>query len=228
MIQALLGFTVVSIIVVVTPGPDTMIVLRFGVGGGRRAGVWAAVGAAAGSLAWGVLAGLGLAAVLQRWDLAYTIIRLAGATYLIYLGFQALLQRSHSPGAANDPDDTHSNTTESRPASLPVQRPAPDARFTTAQAARTGLLSDLLNPKQGLFFVAVAPQFIPPGYPPLEMTMSFAAIDATIAVLWLTLLGGLAAHSARWLGNQRTIRRIERGTGAVLIGLGITAAVETR
>lgn len=213
MVQALLGFTVVSIIVVLTPGPDTMIVLRFGVGGGRRAGVWSAIGAATGSLAWGVLAGLGLAAALQRWDLAYTIIRLAGAAYLIYLGLQALLQRRHSTGGTNH--DTYHDAKGS------------GARFTTAQAVRTGLMSDLLNPKQGLFFVAVAPQFIPPGYPPMEMTMSFAAIDATVAVLWLTLLGGLAAHGARWLRNQRTIRRIERGTGVVLIGLGITASAET-
>lgn len=90
MTAALLGFALFALLVTIAPGPDTLLVLRNCLRGGRRAGAASAVGSAVGSMAWAVAAAAGLAAALQRWDAAFMTVRLVGAAYLVVLGAQAL------------------------------------------------------------------------------------------------------------------------------------------
>ncbi|AZQ74069.1 LysE family translocator [Streptomyces luteoverticillatus] len=210
MTTAILGFALFSLLVAMAPGPDTLLVLRNCLRGGRRTGSATALGAAAGSLAWGVAAALGLAAALQRWDAAFTVVRLAGAVYLVFLGAQVLWaqRRSAAAAAVEVPDEGGQ---------------APGA----GEAFRQGLLSCLLNPKVGVFFVAVVPQFLPEGGgSALGTTLLFGAVDAAVAGVWLLLVAAGATHLLGWLRRPRVHRNLERTTGGVLVALGVGTAVE--
>ncbi|WP_329081094.1 MULTISPECIES: LysE family translocator [unclassified Streptosporangium] len=207
---AVVGFSLFALLVTMAPGPDTVLVLRNCVRGGRFTGIATALGAGAGSLAWALGAAVGLAAVLQQWDAAFAAIRLAGAAYLIFLGVQSLW--AHRRGAGSRPE-----------VSGGLAGPIP----TTGQAFRQGLLSCLLNPKVGIFFVAVVPQFLPDGYSVLSATLVLGVIDAVIAALWLTLVAAFAARMLTWLRRPRVNTALERTAAGVLVALGVGTAAET-
>ncbi|MEV7783417.1 LysE family translocator [Kitasatospora sp. NPDC088351] len=211
---ALAGFALFALLITIAPGPDTLLVLRNCMRGGRASGAATALGSAAGSLVWAVFAALGLAAVLQRWDTAFTVVRLAGAAYLVFLGAQALWR--YRPGKSTD-----GTPADAAPTSAPT--PAP----TAARAFRQGLLSCLLNPKVGVFFVAVVPQFLPDGKAGFATTMLFGVVDAVIAGAWLLTVAVVATRALTWLRRPRVHRALERTTGGVLLALGIGTAVES-
>ncbi|WP_030675541.1 LysE family translocator [Streptomyces rimosus] len=213
MTAALLGFALFALLVSMAPGPDTLLVLRNCLRGGRRAGAASAFGSAAGSLVWAVAAAAGLAAALQRWDAAFMTVRLVGAAYLVFLGAQALwTYRKAATGA-----------TEA------MREPADEdaAAVRPSRAFRQGLYSCLLNPKVGIFFVAVVPQFLPEGHSVLGVTLLFGVIDAVIAAGWLLLVAVCAGQLLQWLRRPKVHRNLERGTGGVLLALGIGTAAET-
>ncbi|MFD9903402.1 LysE family translocator [Streptomyces sp. NPDC059063] len=207
MTGSLLAFALFALVVTVVPGPDMLLVLRNCLRGGRRAGAASAVGAALGSLVWAVAAAVGLAAALQRWDAAFMAVRLAGAAYLMLLGVQAL--RALRSGTGPD-------------ASSAVGQGAVSA----AQALRQGVLSCLLNPKVGIFFVAVVPQFLPEGHSPLAATLLFGAVDAVIAASWLLLVTLGTDRLLVWLRRPRVARALEGTAGGALLTLGAATAVE--
>ncbi|MFF3545260.1 LysE family translocator [Streptomyces platensis] len=229
MTAAVVGFALFALLVTMAPGPDTLLVLRNCVRGGRRTGAATAVGAAAGSLAWAVAAAVGLAAALQRWDAAFTVVRLAGAAYLVLLGGQALW--AHRRSAAAMPKAEPTATPAPAPAPDPFDAPEPDARplvpLAPPRAFRQGLLSCLLNPKVGIFFVAVVPQFLPEGHSVLGTTLLLGVVDAMIAAGWLLLVVVCAGRLLRRLRRPRVHRNLERTTGGVLIALGMGTAAET-
>jgi threonine/homoserine/homoserine lactone efflux protein len=203
-------FVLVSVALTLVPGPDMMFVVRSGLQG-RRAAVAAALGAAAAALAWGAAAAFGVAALLQHSARAFEAVRLAGAAYLIALGLWTLwISRSrtaaHPPAAAE-------------PVSLPGGRPA-------WRAFAQGAGIDLLNPKTGLFYVAVLPQVIPPGMPVLRSTLLFAGIDAAVAGALMVGVACLAAALLGWLRRPAVNRWLERITGACMVGLGVRTALE--
>ncbi|WP_432093057.1 LysE family translocator [Streptomyces sp. bgisy100] len=210
MATAFASFALFALLVTMVPGPDTLLVLRNCVRGGRLPGVATAFGAAAGSLAWAVAAAVGLAAALQRWDSAFAVVRLVGAAYLVFLGAQALWAHRRGTAAAEA-------------AEAPSMTPAP----TVFLGFRQGLLSCLLNPKVGIFFVAVAPQFLPDSHSALSMTLVFGVIDAVIAAGWLILVAVFAARLLTWLRRPRVNTALERTTGGILVALGIVTAAET-
>ncbi|MFI1971436.1 lysine transporter LysE [Streptomyces cinnamoneus] len=215
MTTAMLGFALFSLLVTMAPGPDTLLVLRNCLRGGRRTGSATALGAAVGSLAWGVAAAFGLAAALQRWDAAFTVVRLAGAAYLVFLGAQALWAQRRAARAAAGPQEAYG-----------AQEPAGRAPGL-GEAFRQGLLSCLLNPKVGVFFVAVVPQFLPEGGSPLGATLLFGVVDAVIAAAWMLLVAVCAARMLTWLRRPRVHRNLERATGGVLVALGVGTAAES-
>ncbi|MFD0382340.1 LysE family translocator [Streptomyces stramineus] len=161
-------------------------------------------------------AAFGLAAALQRWDAAFTVVRLAGAAYLVFLGGQALWAQRPRRGAAGAP------AREDR-----AQEPLPGGGLRTGEAFRQGLLSCLLNPKVGVFFVAVVPQFLPEGSSPFGTTLLFGVVDAVVAALWMLLVAVCAARMTTWLRRPRVHRNLERATGGVLLALGVGTAVES-
>jgi threonine/homoserine/homoserine lactone efflux protein len=207
---SLVSFSLFALLVTMAPGPDTLLVLRNCVRGGRFPGIATALGAAAGSLAWAVTAAVGLAEALQRWDMAFTVVRLAGAAYLIVLGVQSLW--AYRRGASVRPE-------------VPGGPAGPAA--TTGRAFCQGLSSCLLNPKVGIFFVAVVPQFLPSGHSALSATLAFGVIDAAIAAVWLTLVTVFAAQVLTWLRRPRVNTALERTAAGVLVVLGVGTAAES-
>jgi threonine/homoserine/homoserine lactone efflux protein len=138
MLSSLAAFAAVSAVIAVTPGPDSLLVLRNTLRGGRRAGIHTAIGAAAGSLAWGLSSAAGLTAIIAASAQAFRAVELAGAGYLLYLALRGL--------HAHDQSASHHNNEGGQP---------------RIGGLRAGLISNILNPKMGLFFLAVMPQFIP-------------------------------------------------------------------
>jgi threonine/homoserine/homoserine lactone efflux protein len=213
MIAALPAFALASTLLILAPGPDSLLVLRNTLRHGRRGGWITATGTMSGLLAWAVAAAFGLSALLQVSHLGYDAVRLAGACYLLWLGTSSLWasRRPHA-GPADAP---------AGPAG-PAPEPAGWRRVYL-----NGLLSNLLNPKIGVFFIAFMPGFIPAGAPalfPLALGLWFIAETGA----WLATLAWMAARGAGWLRRSAVQRWLERVTGVALIGFGLRLAAQAR
>ena len=203
----LLAFIGVAIIITITPGPDFALVTRVGLGRGRVAAWFTSAGVVTGHITWGVAAGAGIASLLHASATLYTVLRLAGGAYLIWLGVQALLARHAGPMALDG----------SRAEAQPRGR---------LRAYRQGLLNNLLNPKIGVFYTTLLPQFIAPDQPVFLASVLLATLFALIVALWL---GGYVflLDRAAVVFRRRGVRlALERFTGLVLIGLGLRVAFE--
>lgn len=183
----------------VTPGVDTAIVLRTAASEGPRSAVFCAVGIALGCLVWGAAVALGLGALLQVSELAYTIVKWAGAAYLIWLGVQLLLK----PRKAVD---------FAQPTS------------SGSRALRKGFLTNLLNPKIGVFYVTFLPQFVPHGGPVAVYTFFLAVVHVVVTLVWFAMVIGLTTPLGRLLKNPKVVAAMDRVTGLVFIGFGLKLA----
>jgi threonine/homoserine/homoserine lactone efflux protein len=200
----LLPFIGVAIAVVVVPGPDMALVARNVFRYGRAAGYATSIGICTGILGWAVAAALGVATILATSSIAFTVLKLAGAAYLIYLGITTL--RSHDAFAPADDEGRRS---------LPAR-----------QAYAQGLVSAMLNPKLGVFFLTLLPQFIGPGEPPAARALQLAIVFDAIGLAWLLTYSAMLAavgNAFRRGTPQRVIRWI---SGTVLVALGLRVALE--
>jgi threonine/homoserine/homoserine lactone efflux protein len=200
----LLAFLGVSLAVVVIPGPDMALIARNVLRHGRAAGFATSAGTCTGILGWAIAAALGVSTILATSAIAFGALKLAGAAYLIYLGIATLLTRDASVQAGAD------------------ERSA----LQWHRAWLQGLLSAMLNPKLGVFFLTLLPQFIAPGDPPVERALQLAVLFDFIGLIWLmtysAMLGAVGAAVSR-PGPRRLMRWL---TGTVLVGLGARVAVE--
>ena len=169
-----------------------------------------------GLLAWAVAAAFGLSALLQVSDVGYNTVRLAGVCYLLWLGVSSLWRfrgRPATPATAAEPAG--------------AAGPAP-GKAGWRRAYLNGLLSNLLNPKIGVFFIAFLPGFIPAGAPaplfPLALGLWFIAETG----VWLATLAWMAARGTGWLRRSTAQRWLERITGVALIGFGLRLATQAR
>jgi threonine/homoserine/homoserine lactone efflux protein len=196
----IIGFAGLSLLLAMTPGPDTFLVLRFSLQGSRR-GVAAVAGVAAGSLLWALAVAAGLASLLEHSAAAYRIVKIGGGLYLIYLGLRVLLRRRHAV----------------------VPEPAEHAARTQSPAAAlgSGLFSCALNPKVGLFFLAIVPQFVPPHSSLFTTVLTLGAIDAVIGFAWLVVLAFIAARAVVWLRRPRVTAVLNRVNAGVLTAFGV-------
>jgi threonine/homoserine/homoserine lactone efflux protein len=202
----LMTFVLVSAALTLIPGPDLMFVVRTGAHG-RRPAVAAAFGAAASALVWGTAAAFGVAALLQRSAQAFEVVKLVGAAYLIFLGLRTLWHSRKAGGISPPAGDG----------------PPP---VSARKAFGLGAGIDLLNPKTGLFYVAVLPQVIPHGMPVLRSTLLFAGVDSLVAAALFTAVACAAAAFLTWLRKPGVVRGLERTTGVCMVGLGIRTALE--
>lgn len=208
MLQLMATFAAVSALLTLTPGPDNLLVLRNGLHG-RKPAMATGVGVAIASIAWGIAAAFGLAALLQRSQPLFEAVRIAGALYLCYLGVRSLIA-----AARRTPKQEAAATSAGPPARGPWE------------ALRTGLVTDLMNPKTGLLYVAIVPQLIPHTVTVLQGTLLFSWVDAVVAGGFLVIIGWFAASAVRWLRRPRVRRLTEGATGISLIGVGVHTAVE--
>lgn len=204
----LLAFIGIATIITITPGADMALVTRVALAQGKSAAWLTSLGVVTGLLVWGVASAAGIAALLNASATLYTILRLAGAAYLIFLGLQALFSRSSS----------HS------PSSTEIAPPPPNR----AGAYARGLLNNLLNPKIGVFYTAFLPQFIAPGQPVFLMSVTLAAVHAALGILWLFFYASLITRAGDLFRRPRIRRAMECVTGIVLVGLGLRLATEQR
>ena len=210
MFAQLAPFLAVSILVIISPGPDTAVVVRNSVWGGRKSGAAAAIGVVAGLATWTVAASLGVAALIQASEPAFVALKLMGAAYLVYLGAQALRaafrsRRDRPSGAAPGP-----------------------RRIATVASARQGLMSNLANPKIAVFFTTFLPQFAPGRHPSFGVLLLLGMVFCGITLVWFLGYAAVAAAAAERLNRPRVRAVLEGITGVVLIGFGLRLATERR
>ena len=226
MTTALLGFALASTLVILAPGPDSMLVMRNTMRGGRRTGWVTACGTLSGLTIWALAAALGLSALLRVSHVAYDVLRFCGAAYLIWLGVTSLGNfRRRRAGPARPPQAASEASRRPRPAGVAAPGGAP-AR--PARAYLNGVLSNLLNPKISVFFMAFLPAFVPAGASASRFSLVLGAWFVMETGLWLALVAWLADRGMRWLRRPAVQRWLERFTGIVLIGFGLRLATESR
>ena len=201
--DALLLFVFAGLALNLTPGPDLLYIVARSLGQGWRAGMVSSLGIAAGCLVHTAAAALGISLLLRASPVAYDALRLAGAAYLIYLGVQAL--RQQNPGVG---------ITTLRSTPLP-------------KIFWQGFVTNVLNPKVALFFLAFLPQFADPAHGSFELQILLLGLIFIANGAWVCLLvAWSAARAAQWLqGRAKTVNWIQRGSGALLLGLGLHLAL---
>lgn len=196
---AFIAFTAAAAILTVTPGLDTALVLRTATSEGSRRALSASLGICAGCLLWGLLVALGLGALLAASELAYTALRWTGAAYLLYLGLKLICA------------------------------PRTDLNFDGLLGRGStwfwrGLLTNILNPKIGIFYLSFLPQFIPPGVDVSAMTVALAGIHASLGLIWFFVLIVATRPIVKALQQPTVLQTLDRITGSIFILFGLRIA----
>lgn len=215
MTAALLAFAIAATLLIIAPGPDTMLVMRNTLRAGRRAGWVTATGTMSGLLIWAVSAALGLTELLRVSRVGFDVVRIAGACYLIWLGVTSLGRARRRHAGRAEADGERAVTAET-------------ARPGWGRVYLNGVLSNLLNPKIGVFFVAFLPGFTPARVPVTLFTLGLGLWFVAETGAYLAVLAWMVARGADWLRRSTVQRWLERATGVVLIGFGIRLATESR
>jgi len=215
MVIAVLSFLAASALIVMLPGPDTLVVLRGLLRDGRGQARRTVLGVLTGLSIWATGAVLGLSALLRASHDGYTALRIAGAIYLCAMGIQSF--RSRGATAELAPDAAIENTASE------VQR---RRRGLVGTGYFAGLTTDLLNPKVGVFFVTFLPAFVPRGEPIGAVTGLFGALFVIETGLYFVLFLSFADRLVAGMRRRRLRRLLDRSTGAVLFGFGVRLAIE--
>ena len=196
-------FVASGLLLNLTPGADTLFIATRSAALGWRFGVAAALGICTGCLVHVLAAALGLSAILATSPLAFTVVKWVGAAYLVYMGLNLLLQRQQAGQAP---------------------RALPPAAWSSVFVQ--GFLTNVLNPKVALFFLAFVPQFIAPAAP--QKALAFLVLGGIFtfnSLLWCLLLAWLAARMGKLGVNRRLQQWLQRGVGGLFVGLGVRLAL---
>jgi threonine/homoserine/homoserine lactone efflux protein len=207
--QHLWLFAVSGLLLNITPGQDTLYIVARSVAQGRAAGLWSVLGISSGSVLHTIAAAFGLSAILATSAQAFLVVKLAGAAYLVYLGTKMLLER-HAGAAAPGVDVA--------------------VRHEPAWSIyRSALVTNVLNPKVALFFLAFLPQFVSPDAPSRVAAFLFlGAVFVFNGTLWcLVLVFGASAIGGRLRSNAAGARRLPHAPRAVVVGVGAPQALTT-
>jgi threonine/homoserine/homoserine lactone efflux protein len=205
----LLSFLAVSLVVIVTPGPDTALTIRNTLLGARAGGIATAAGVAVGQCCWAVATSLGVVALLVASEPVFLAIKYVGAAYLVYLGVLALRQALQRQ---------------------PVDRSALAAAGTPALKAvaafRQGIVSNLGNPKMAVFFASLLPQFVSTHQASIGAFLGLGLGFALLTFAWLAFYAALTARIGAFLHRHQVRRWLEAVMGTLLIGFGLRLAME--
>src|SRR5262245_27713917 len=210
MTPGLWAFALVATLLAITPGADTLLVVRNALTRGRTAALATVAGIAGGCLVHATLSAVGVSLILVQSAEAFAALKLCGAAYLIVLGVQSV-RRWLRPDAG-------------QPAAPAGGRAAPRGLRSFLE----GLLTNVLNPKVGIFYLAFLPQFIGPGDPVLARSLLLGTLHIGIGVIWLSILSFGVGHIRPLVESRIWRARLEGLSGAVLIGLGVRLAAERR
>ncbi len=205
-----LSFVVAITLLSMTPGVDTLLVIRNTARGGVRDGVITSVAICCGLFVHATVSALGISLILLQSAWAFGLLKLVGAAYLIWLGVQSLLSaRRGNP--------------------LPVAgMQAPRRDVPTLLPVREGFLSNVLNPKTVIFYMAFLPQFIAPSDPALLKSLWLAGVHFVIANVWQIAIVLMVGRAGTWLAKRWVSRTLDSVTGTVLVALGIKLALQQR
>lgn len=199
---ALLAFAATAGLLTITPGLDTALVLRTAAAQGPARAWMAGLGVCFGCLLWAAVVAVGLGALLSASRAAYTILQWLGAAYLLWLGV-GMLRRPRTALA---------------PAVAPKRPPgSPFAR---------GALTNLLNPKVGLFYVSLLPRFVPHGAPVAAFILLLGAVHALLGLVWFSALIAATRPISRLLQRPDVLRTLDRATGGVFVLFGLGLALD--
>jgi threonine/homoserine/homoserine lactone efflux protein len=202
---ALVSFTLASVLIVLLPGPDSLVVVRGLVRGGRRGGALTAAGVLCGLGVWVSATALGISALLRASEVGYDVLKVVGACYLLWLGFRSL---------------TSLRRTIEQPAAV-------EALEAIRSGFWAGFLTDILNPKVGVFFVSFLPGFIPSDAGSIGwVTLGFGAWYTVLSALYFAALVAVSSTVAGWMSSARIRRRLDAATGLVLVAFGLRLATE--
>lgn len=207
----LVAFIFVAAALTISPGADTLLVIRNVVAGSRTDGVTTSVGICSGLFVHATLSALGLSVVLMHSAFAFQVLKIAGACYLVWLGLQSL-----GRALGKTDGDEHAVT-------VGRQRERGPWR-----SCMEGLLTNVLNPKVAVFYLAFLPQFITIGDPVFAKSILLAGIHATMGLVWLIALASVLDRARAVVTKPRVRRRLEGISGAILIGLGARLALSER
>jgi threonine/homoserine/homoserine lactone efflux protein len=203
-IASLASYIAAASLLTVTPGLDTALVLRTATAGSRRAAALAGLGIATGCFAWATLVAFGLGALLTASHLAYTVLRWMGAAYLLWVGLKML--REPRRAFLTEVPRTQSSRT----------------------AFATGSLTNLLNPKVGVFYVSFLPQFVPHGVPVGPYILMLGAIHSLLGLIWFACLIMATHPISAFLRRPAVVETCDRLTGGVFMAFGLSLALESR
>ena len=204
------GFIAAGILLNIIPGSDSMYIITRSISQGQKAGIYSVLGIISGILIHTLLAALGLSVLLANSPTAFTLVKYIGASYLCYLGFKMLTSKQDALLTAS--------LTENRLTKV----------LDYQKIYKQGMLTNTLNPKVALFFLAFFPQFVDPSY--AHSTLSFLILGLTFAmtsVIWCLCLALLASRFSQKLRENPTIESVlNKISGVVFIGLGIKLFTE--
>jgi len=192
------AFIVAVVIFIVTPGMDTAMVLRTTATEGALAASAAALGIVVGCLTWSTAVSVGLGALLAASELAYTIVKWAGALYLFWVGAQLILRPRDALAAAGVA-----------------------GRARASAAFRRGFLTNMLNPKVGVFYITFLPQFIPHGAPVVPYSLFLTGVQVMLGLVWFSILITATVPLGRVLRRPCVVRTMDRLTGCVFVAFGL-------
>lgn len=201
-------FLLAGILLNLTPGNDTIFILTRSIGQGKKAGIISALGIGTGSIIHTILAAFGLSIIIAKSILLFNIIKYAGAAYLLYIGFKMLTQKK--------PLNTDNTAAERSAGYLKIYRDA--------------IITNVLNPKVALFFIAFLPQFIDPTLKNTVLPFLVLGITfITTGTIWCLILATFASAIFTRLKNNKSVSMyLNRISGITLIGLGIKVALTDR
>ena len=195
-----LAFIAAATLLTITPGVDTAMVLRSAATEGPRSALFAGIGISIGCLIWAGAVSLGLGALLQASELAYTILKWAGAAYLVWLGLKMLI----------------------KPRTTWADQDTPGARGFAAM--RAGFFTNITNPKIGVFYVTFLPQFTPHGVNVTLYSFFLALVHIALSVVWFAALTAATVPLGRALRRPNVIKTLDRVTGGLFIAFGLRLA----
>jgi threonine/homoserine/homoserine lactone efflux protein len=196
--EALLAFGGTALVLTMVPGLDTAMVIRTAAVESRRHGIFAAIGIGIGCLCWGTAVAFGLGAILAASEFGFAILRWAGAGYLLWLGIGLLLRRKPTAIVTDE-----------------VPRHAISGSH--AGALKRGLTTNILNPKVGLFYLTLLPQFVPAGAP-AAFSFFLATVHVALAVIWFMVLAIGIGAIAPILRRPAVMRSLDLSTGCIFVG----------
>lgn len=224
-------YLVFVILLVIAPGPDTMVVLKNSLAGGRPAGMLTCLGVTAGNLLQGTAVGLGVGALIVRLHPVFIALRVAGVVYLCWLGVQALRSawrsRTGDPAGPDAPGHPADGAAAAQGSAAAAASASP-VRRRPFRSWRQGFLSNVTNPKVLAMYLSVLPQFLDRGHGSTTVALLLAYTVVVLGVAWQMGLVVLIHRARAWIKQRKVRRALDAITGTALIGFGVALAAESQ